>query len=315
MTTVVVPFEGDRDFFFIQPMMFSHGTARPILTENELRFEFTQAKVDPDQIKREYEQGIKAVRDNLSSLQESVNQYHSALPTLIKEQVAKRKKRLLESRGMVEALGMRVKRRDGAPEAAKVPVQRKTVIVAPTVRPGKFEPEYILDEAVYQDILGLMGNMAQVMEYSPAAFVKMKEEDLRFQFLVQLNAQFQGQATGETFNYDGKTDILIRAQGRNVFIAECKFWNGEQAFLETIDQLLSYLSWRDTKSAVVVFSRNVRFTEVLQTIATAVPKHPNFKRDQGKKGESTFRYVFGHPEDSNRELIVTVMAFNVPVKA
>src|ERR1700738_805507 len=37
--------------------------------------------------------------------------------------------------------------------------------------------------------------------------------------------------------FDGKTDILIRKDGKNVFIAECKFWKGEKAFLETIDQI------------------------------------------------------------------------------
>jgi hypothetical protein len=47
----------------------------------------------------------------------------------------------------------------------------------------------------------------------------MGEEDLRSHFLVQLNGVFQGQATGETFNFQGKTDILIRVEGRNVFMA------------------------------------------------------------------------------------------------
>jgi hypothetical protein len=63
------------------------------------------------------------------------------------------------------------------------------------------------------------------------------------------NGVFKGQATGETFNFQGKTDILIRVEGKNVFIAECKFWKGEKALLATLDQLLSYLSWRDTKAA------------------------------------------------------------------
>jgi hypothetical protein len=31
---------------------------------------------------------------------------------------------------------------------------------------------------------------------------------------------FKGQATGETFNFQGKTDILIRVEGKNVSIAE-----------------------------------------------------------------------------------------------
>src|SRR5260370_4966399 len=55
----------------------------------------------------------------------------------------------------------------------------------------------------------------------------MGEEDLRTHFLVQLNGVYEGQATGETFNFEGKTDILIRADGGNIFIAERKFWSGE----------------------------------------------------------------------------------------
>ncbi|MFM9616172.1 hypothetical protein ACKI18_46870, partial [Streptomyces niveiscabiei] len=62
-----------------------------------------------------------------------------------------------------------------------------------------------------------------MMERSPTAFKTMGEEDLRQHFLVQLNGQFDGAATGETFNYEGKTDILLRVAGRNIFIAECKF--------------------------------------------------------------------------------------------
>jgi hypothetical protein len=73
-----------------------------------------------------------------------------------------------------------------------------------------------------------------------------------------LNGVFEGQATGETFNFQGKTDILIRAQGKNIFIAECKFWKGEKVFLETIDQLLSYLSWRDSKAAITSPTPRVR---------------------------------------------------------
>jgi hypothetical protein len=59
-------------------------------------------------------------------------------------------------------------------------------------------------------------------------------------------------------------------------------------FLETIDQLLSYLSWRDTKTAVVVFNRKAGFGAVLAKISDIAPKHPNFKRDLGKSDESTF---------------------------
>jgi hypothetical protein len=44
-------------------------------------------------------------------------------------------------------------------------------------------------------------------------------------------------ATGETFNSKGKSDILIRNGNANLFIAECKVWNGKNKFVESIDQL------------------------------------------------------------------------------
>jgi hypothetical protein len=78
---------------------------------------------------------------------------------------------------------------------------------------------------------------------------------------------------------------------------------------------LRYLSWRDTKAAITVFNRSAGFTAVLRKIAEAVPKHPNFKREAGRADESTFRYIFRQPNDTNCEIVVTVMAFDVPQAA
>jgi hypothetical protein len=177
-----------------------------------------------------------------------------------------------------------------------------------------FKPEPGLANEDYEEILRIMQNMVHVMELSPHAFQEMGEEDLRSHFLVQLNGAFKCQATGETFNFQGKTDILIRVEGKNVFIAECKIWKGEKVFLATLDQLLSYLSWRDTKSAVLVFNRNADFSAVLTKIGEIVPKHPLFKRGAGAQGESAFRYIFAQPNDKSREIILTVLAFDIPTK-
>ena len=95
--------------------------------------------------------------------------------------------------------------------------------------------------------------MAVVMERSPKVFSNMDEETIRTHFLVQLNGHYQGQATGETFNSNGKTDILIRNDNQNVFIAECKFWKGKKGYLSTIEQLLGYVTYRDTKTAIFMF--------------------------------------------------------------
>jgi hypothetical protein len=154
-----------------------------------------------------------------------------------------------------------VKPRANAPATYAAPqVRRKIEPKLPPASNAPFKPEPVLEEAHYKHILDVISNMTLVMERSPTAFAEMGEEDIRQHYLVQLNGHFEGQATGETFNHQGKTDILIRVNGKNIFVAECKFWRGEKQFLETI---LSYLSWRDTKAAIILFNRNKDFSQVL----------------------------------------------------
>ena len=155
----------------------------------------------------------------------------------------------------------------------------------------------------------------KVMERSPKAFHGINEEALRTHFLVQLNGHYESQATGETFNFQGKTDILIRSGDRNIFIAECKFWSGPTMLTETIDQLLGYLSWRNSKVVVLLFNRNKDFSKVLDAVPETVKAHPNFQKDEGKRGETGFRYAFRHKDDAAKILHLTVMAFDVPRQA
>src|SRR5207248_2156138 len=122
----------------------------------------------------------------------------------------------------VAALGIPMRRREDAPRTYAAPVVRRKL---PTSRLSggtpAFKPEPALPMDEYEHILSIVLNMAKVIERSPRRFADMAEEELRDHFLVQLNGQYEGQATGETFNFQGKTDILIRTEGRNVFIAEC----------------------------------------------------------------------------------------------
>jgi hypothetical protein len=210
-------------------------------------------------------------------------------------------------------LGYPIKVAEGVPATYTVPsVKKKVTIQKPRATATPFVPDPELDMQNYEEILKIVSNMVLVMERSPHAFATMDEPDLRQHFLVQLNGHFEGEATGETFNYEGKTDILIRSGGKNIFIAECLIWRGEKYLLEKIDQLLGYASWRDTKTALLVFNKGGNFTKVLAEIPEIVKKHSNFKRQVEYKSESGFRFVLSHRDDVNRELILTVLGFNVP---
>lgn len=312
--TFILPFSGDPNLFEVQPQGFTWSTSgsRAEVAGDELHFTYSGANLDANHAKREFDNELRLLKQNLENLQRDLGRHNDGLSGTIRQLVQQRKQRLLDDAKMVASLGFPIRRRADAPTYS-VPVRRKKPkIERPAPPKESFQPEPALGETDYEEILGIIRNMVRVMEQSPKAFEEMGEENLRTHFLVQLNGQYEGRATGETFNFQGKTDILIREEGKNVFIAECKFWSGEKQFLETIDQLLSYLSWRDTKAAVLVFSRNANFTEVLKKIEESVPNHPNHKRTIAKMDESTFRYIFHLPNDPNRELTITVLAFDIP---
>ncbi|MEE5052405.1 hypothetical protein V2J84_01870 [Pseudomonas alliivorans] len=122
-----------------------------------------------------------------------------------------RKKRLLAKSQRTADLGIPVRQCSDAPKTYAVPTARRESV--PTLQPAtsqpfESEPTWAMDQ--YERVLKIMQDMALVVERSPAAFKSMDEEALRQHFLVQLNAQFEGKASGETFNMSGKTVILLR---------------------------------------------------------------------------------------------------------
>ena len=313
--TIVVPFEGDTEFFSVKPSTFTFGGESPDdirVGPHELELIYVRTDNNADAVKRSYESYFGTLNRNLASLKESADQFNSSLENKVRELIRRRKTILATQEKMVSDLGLPIKRREGMPTTYAVPVKKRNPRIArPAASSAAPAPEPLLEMQEYENILMIMRNMVRVMEQSPRAFDEMGEEDLRTHFLLQLNGQYEGRASGETFNFLGKTDILIREGDRNVFIAECKFWRGERQFFETIDQLLSYLSWRDTKAAVVIFNRNANFTDVLRKIEEFVPKHSNYKRTLGKTEESQFRYIFQQRSDQNREITLSVLAFDV----
>jgi hypothetical protein len=310
----VVPFTGDARLLRHRPSRFNYNLPRGRIEGQELRFRYTRTGHDPAAMRTEFDRDMQNVSNYIAWGTEDVEQYNRGLPQQIRLQLDSRKEKFLKDRGLVEALGFPIKARAGTVTNYTSPVTRKRLpITKPTVPSGTFEPEPVLEMDHYEHILGVISSMVLVMERSPSSFARLDEEGLRTHILVQLNGHYEGQATGETFNAEGKTDILIRTEGRNIFIAECKFWKGAEVFKKTIDQLLGYTAWRDSKSAIIVFNRNKDTSAVVKQIPDLVKAHPNFKREvAGYKNETGFRFIMHHRDDKNRELTLTVMVLDVP---
>lgn len=312
--TIEIPFEGDGGFFQVQPNPFSLSPPRGVVSQGRVIITMSGTDLGAEKVKQEVERIIADIKVCLENHRKSAVQFNGSLLPLLVQKIDQRKEKLLKDRNLVADLGFALKSRDGAAKTYASPsVKRK---IAPKKIPlasnKPYEPEPVMLDADYENILSIMENMVEVMECSPKAFEGMDEEALRSHFLVQLNGQHEMNATGETFNYEGKTDILVNCEGKNIFIAECKFWKGGKQYLATIDQLLGYLSWRDTKASIVIFNRNKNFSKVLDEIENITSEHDNFKRLVKKRSETSWEYKFEHKNDADREMTITVLAFDVP---
>jgi hypothetical protein len=152
------------------------------------------------------------------------------------------------------------------------------------------------------------------MERTPSVASGKSEEELRDQILVQLNGTFTGGATGETFVQRGKTDILVTVEDRHVFVGECKWWGGSKACSEAVDQLLSYLPWRNEKAALILFIDRKDTTAVIDKTDDAIRAHAAFKRVGPSSDEPAARrnFVLGHPDDMDREIQVAALFAVMP---
>lgn len=310
---VIVPFDGPAELFYNRSNQFTSNPPRAIIRGSDLVLVFEFPTGGAPNIRSEAERILGDIEQHLGWGRTLIDTHNNRLSQEATKTIESRRNRLLANQGLLASLGIPVKARADAPKTYAVPeVRRKATPTLPPATSTPFEPEPAWSMEHYEHALSVMQSMAALMERSPSAFSKQNEEHLRDQFLFQLNGQFEGRATGETFNLQGKTDILLRENDRNVFIAECKFWKGPKKFSETIDQLLGYTAWRDTKTAILVFNRGTDTTTVLKGIAETVKAHPSYKRTLPYKHESGFRYIFHHTGDPNREFTLTVLVFHVP---
>lgn len=314
--TFIVPFEGDGDLLRCKPSTWTNMRPLGEVASDEVRFEYRTADHEGKRLKSAFEQNLKEVQQYLGFVRENTDQFNAALANQVRRIIEDRRAKLLKDQGLTASLGFPIRKRNGTAQTYSVPVARKKLAIQlPRATTQPFKPEPTIETQAYEEILGTISNMALVLERSPKAFEGMREEDLRMQFLIALNGQFEGKATGETFNYQGKTDILIRVEGRNIFIAECKFWTGPQGLIDTIDQILGYASWRDSKTAILLFNRNKNLTSVLEKIPEAVESHKNCKRRVDYPNETGFRFLLQQQHDSAREFLLTVLVFDVPIRA
>ena len=76
---------------------------------------------------------------------------------------------------------------------------------------------------------------------------------------------------------------------------------------------MSYAAWRDTKTAIFVFNRGTATSTVLTGVKDTTEAHKNFEANPELDARKRLPvFVLGHPNDTNRELILTLLVFDIP---
>lgn len=172
----------------------------------------------------------------------------------------------------------------------------------------------MMSDNSYQIILNTLRRAIVSLEQKPDLYQIMGEEQMRDYLTGLLELAFQNTTTTrEAFNRAGRTDILVRHEnGNNLFVAECKNWTGRAGMLAAITQLMGYLTYRDSKAALLLFVNRADINAVLQRINEEVVIHPQHKRRGAITNPSSSSHVFSLPGDPDAEVNIEIIVGHFP---
>ena len=320
--SIEIPFSGDSNLLKLKTNPFS-----TIFPTGEIRtgrnkvggtivLEFRQPHdANPKQMKSAFDENLQAIKKYVGWSKSQVDSFNQNLPIIVEKAVKFRREKLDKHSSVVDVLGIRIKPKDGAPCFEPIILDKKIIKPLPAAPREGYKVEPGISENIYNNILKLIRHSGSSFEKTPQTFFVHDEGELRDIVLSQLNVVYEGDAKGEAFNKSGKTDILVSEEGRSAFIAECKIWRGKKYLIEAIDQLLSYLTWRDCKTCLIIFNKNNKnFCQILESIEQTVSEHPRFYSKIRQNDENEWLYEMRSQDDDARFIKMNIMIFNIYCK-
>lgn len=254
---------------------------------------------------REVENDINAIKQGISYANSNVESFNKSLRSTALAYL-KEKKKITESFYSVASM-FEVPVTKTSYSATHLPLKRKIVPISHTYDRQSI---YCISDKDYNDILETIKHTGSTYERTPASYISMHEEDLRNTLLATLNATYKGDATGEAFRNHGKTDICIERENRAAFVAECKMWTGPKEVQAALEQLDSYLTWRDCKTALIYFVRRKNFISILDSVEETLRDIP-FIRQVTVIDKNEIKCCMISESNPGQLVHVRVMLFNL----
>ncbi|OZE33557.1 hypothetical protein CH278_13135 [Rhodococcus sp. 05-2254-5] len=277
-------------------------------SDEELMIEMFVGGMELRDVTNELSWTTNKVKTYVGWCNERVETWSTTVRADVRARLQERRLEAQRGAALDDALGIPVRKRP-TEEQIPIPLTRKSLKLPPAGMARRGQPDHVLEEEIYEDVVRTIDRLAVAMERTSTAF-GLSEPEIRDLILIVLNANYDGQAVGEAFNAAGKTDILLRWQNRHAFIGECKFWTGQKSVTDAVDQLLSYTTWRDTKAALVVFIKDRKdIGAVIKLAKETMESHPDCKGFDSTRTEwdSCTRYILRKPDDADRTVAVALI--------
>lgn len=315
---VTIPFEGNADLFYCMPSSSTVVYLDKSATINRTNVTATivLTQLDENAYFSQVNNIIGTLKSNLPTVHAEIKPWNDGLEALIKQSLESRKGVVSQKFDFMEKIGLKVNPKSA--EYLVPPTITKKAIPTPVTETSKTvakEKIPILQQEVYDDIKEVLYNVGKAIERKPSIYKDKYEEDLRDIFLLFLETRYESTTgVGEAFNKKGKTDILLKYanDGTNLFVAECKFWKGQKKLIEALDQLLGYLTHRDSKTALIFFVDQKEMSTIVTTIKSEITKHQNFSKHLKDTYEHSINYEFTLPDDSYKKIQIEVILFHFP---
>ncbi|MCK4818453.1 hypothetical protein KA005_21970 [bacterium] len=314
-----LPFNGDACLWHMMPSSFTLTFPEGSVQTNKagvqvLTFDLVVALDQPPETHNKLiERQIESIKSFIERQKKDIEKFNKTIESTAKTAINIRKKKLEKKSNIIKAFNIPLIKSPNAPDMSLVPIKRKLVKPLPPIpnRPA----EYAISDKDYEHILSVIRHEGATFETTPKTYAKHDEEELRDIILAHLNGHYQGDATGETFRGRGKTDIRIEFENRAAFVGECKVWGGGKEIIDAIDQLTGYLTWRDCKTAIVIFNKhNKEFSAIQEKIPTIFQGHKNYLNTFSGQNEGEWRFRLKSKEDEERHVQIHVFLFNLYVK-
>jgi len=316
---VQLPFNGHSCLWHMRPssytLTFPEGSVQTNTAGVQvLTFDLVVALDQPFETHNKLiERQIESIESFIQRQKKDIETFNKTIESTAKTTINIRKKKLEKKSNIIKAFNIPLIKSPNAPDMSLIPIKRKLVKPLPHVpnRPA----EYAISDKDYEHILSVIRHEGATFETTPKTYAKHDEEELRDIILAHLNGHYQGDATSETFRRSGKTDIRIEFENRAAFVGECKVWRGEKEIIEAIDQLTGYLTWRDCKTAIVIFNKhNKEFSAIQEKIPAIFQGHENYLNTGSGRNAGEWRFRLKSKEDKERHVLIHVFLFNLYAK-